>query len=66
MANLEAMPQTAIELGEHIVKVRPKVLREGTERDRLYAAYTKFWPDISEYEKHTDRAFPIVLLEPIG
>lgn len=65
VANLEAMTETTMELGERTIKVKPTVLREGTERDRLYAAYAEFWPDIVEYEKNTDRAFPVVLLEPL-
>jgi deazaflavin-dependent oxidoreductase (nitroreductase family) len=64
--NLEAMPQTAIELGERTIKVKPRVLRDGAERDRLHEEFTKFWPDLREYEKHTDRAFPVVVLEPIA
>jgi deazaflavin-dependent oxidoreductase (nitroreductase family) len=66
VGNLEAMPRTAIELGERTIKVKPTVYREGAERDRLYAEYAKFWPDLREYERHTDRAFPVVVLEPIA
>jgi deazaflavin-dependent oxidoreductase (nitroreductase family) len=63
VGNLEAMPQTTIELGERTIKVEPTVLREGAERDRLYAEFTKFWPELREYEKRTDRAFPVVVLK---
>jgi deazaflavin-dependent oxidoreductase (nitroreductase family) len=66
VGNLEAMPQMIIELDERTIKVKPTVLREGAERDRLYAKFTEFWPDLREYEKHTDRAFPVVVLEPIA
>jgi deazaflavin-dependent oxidoreductase (nitroreductase family) len=66
VGNLQAMPQTTIELGERIIKVKPTVLREGAERDRLYAEFTKFWPDLRKYEEHTDRAFPVIVLEPIA
>jgi deazaflavin-dependent oxidoreductase (nitroreductase family) len=64
--NLEAMPQTTMELGERIIKVRPKVLRHGVEYDRLHEDFTKFWPDLREYEKRTDRAFPTIVLEPLA
>jgi deazaflavin-dependent oxidoreductase (nitroreductase family) len=64
--NLEAMPETTIEVGERTIKVRPRVLREGAERDHLHDQYAKFWPDLWEYEKRTDRAFPMVVLEPIA
>jgi deazaflavin-dependent oxidoreductase (nitroreductase family) len=62
--NLEAMPQTTIELGERTIEVEPTVLREGAEHDRLYAEFTKFWPDLREYAKRTDRAFPVIVLRP--
>jgi len=64
VGNLEGMPQTTIELGERTIKVKPTVLREGAERDRLYAEFTKFWPDLREYEKRTDRPFPVAVLVP--
>jgi deazaflavin-dependent oxidoreductase (nitroreductase family) len=64
--NLEAMPQTTIELGERTIKVKPTVLRAGAEHDRLYAEFTKFWPDLRKYETHTDRTFPVVVLEPVA
>jgi deazaflavin-dependent oxidoreductase (nitroreductase family) len=66
VANLEAISQTTIELGERTIRVKPTVLREGAECDRLYAAYIEFWPDMLEYEKNTDRAFSVVLLEPVA
>jgi deazaflavin-dependent oxidoreductase (nitroreductase family) len=64
--NLEAMPQTTIELGERTIKVTPAVLREGAERDRLYAEFAKFWPDLRKYEQRTGRAFPVVVLTPVA
>jgi len=66
VVNLEAMAGTTIEVGERTIKVKPTVLREGAERDRLYAAYTEFWPNIVDYEKNTDRTFPVILLEPVA
>jgi deazaflavin-dependent oxidoreductase (nitroreductase family) len=65
VANLDAMTETTIELGGHTIKVKPTVLREGAEYDRLYAECTAFWPDVKEYEKTTDRKFPVVSLEPV-
>jgi deazaflavin-dependent oxidoreductase (nitroreductase family) len=65
VANLEAMTETSIELGDRTIAVKPTVLRDGGERDRLYGAYAEFWPDMLEYEKNTDRPFAVVLLEPV-
>jgi deazaflavin-dependent oxidoreductase (nitroreductase family) len=66
VANLEAMSQTTIEVGDRTIKVKPTVLRDGAERDRQYAEFTKFWPDLRKYEERTDRVFPVVVLEPIA
>jgi deazaflavin-dependent oxidoreductase (nitroreductase family) len=65
VGNLEAMPETTIEVGERTIKVKPTVLRDGAERDRLYAEFTKFWPDLTKYEQGTDRPFPVIVLEPV-
>jgi hypothetical protein len=53
-------------VGDRTIEVKPTVLREGAERDRLYAAYAAFSPDVIQYEKNTDRKFLMVLLEPIA
>lgn len=66
VANLEAMAETTIEWGERTLKVKPTVLRSGAERDRLYQALIAYWPDLLEYEKNTDRTFPVIVLEPLG
>jgi deazaflavin-dependent oxidoreductase (nitroreductase family) len=66
VANLEAMTETTIELGERTITVKPTVLRAGAERDRLYAEFGKFWPEVFAYEKNTDRKFPMIALEPVA
>jgi deazaflavin-dependent oxidoreductase (nitroreductase family) len=65
VGNLEAMPQTTIEVGERTIKVKPTVLREGAEHDRLYAEFAQFWPELRKYEERTDRPFPVIVLAPI-
>lgn len=67
VANLEAMEQAIVEVGGETLTVRASVIRQRTpERDRLYTRLVEYWPDYLEYEKHTDRLFPVVRLEPIG
>jgi deazaflavin-dependent oxidoreductase (nitroreductase family) len=66
VANLDAMASTTVEVGERVFKVKPTVLREGAERDRLYARFTAFWPDAKVYETKTDRPFPAIVLEPVA
>jgi deazaflavin-dependent oxidoreductase (nitroreductase family) len=65
VANVAAMPETTIEVGERTLKVKPTVLYEGQERDRLYAALVAYWPDFLEYETHTSRQFPVIRLDPM-
>jgi deazaflavin-dependent oxidoreductase (nitroreductase family) len=64
VANLAAMTETTIELGQRTFTARPTVLREGAEHERLYAKVTEFWPDVTSYERNTDRRFAVVVLEP--
>jgi deazaflavin-dependent oxidoreductase (nitroreductase family) len=64
VANVEAMGETTIEVGERTLAVRPTVVRSGPEWERLYKAFVEYWPDMLEYETHTDRAFALVVLEP--
>ena len=44
---------------------KPTILREGPEWDRLHAAAVAYWPDILEYQTHTTRTFPFIVLDPI-
>jgi hypothetical protein len=60
------MQEVAIEVGGRTLTAKPTVLREGPERDRLYAALVGDWPDLLEYETHTTRTFPVIRLDPVG
>jgi deazaflavin-dependent oxidoreductase (nitroreductase family) len=64
VANLAAMQEVTIEVGGRTLTATPTVLREGPERDRLYAALVGYWPDLREYETHTTRTFAVVRLDP--
>jgi hypothetical protein len=50
-----------VELGDTTFQARA-VVTEGEERDRLYAMISA---GASEYEKNTDRVFPIIILEGV-
>jgi deazaflavin-dependent oxidoreductase (nitroreductase family) len=65
VANIEEMSEVTVEVGDDTVKTKPTVLRDGPERDRLYAKMVDYWPDFTEYEKKTDRTFPLIRLDPI-
>ena len=66
VANLEAGPGTTqIELGAETVTVDYTVVRPGKpEWEHLYGIWRAYWPDAVDYEKKTDRKFPVVRLEP--
>jgi deazaflavin-dependent oxidoreductase (nitroreductase family) len=59
--NLTANPSVTVELGEGSFQAQA-VVTEGEERDRLYRMISD---GASEYEKNTDRVFPVVVLEGV-
>jgi deazaflavin-dependent oxidoreductase (nitroreductase family) len=59
--NLRANPSVMVELGDRCFQARA-VVTEGEERDRLYAMVSD---GTSEYEKNTDRVFPVVVLDGV-
>jgi deazaflavin-dependent oxidoreductase (nitroreductase family) len=60
VANVAAMPEVVIEVGERTLTI----LRKRPEWDRLHAAAVAYWPDILEYQTHTTRTFPLIVLNP--
>jgi deazaflavin-dependent oxidoreductase (nitroreductase family) len=65
VANLEAAGgSTTIELGAATVTAGYEVVRPGDPRwEDLYGIWREYWPDAREYEKKTDRKFPVVRLQ---
>jgi deazaflavin-dependent oxidoreductase (nitroreductase family) len=59
--NLRANPLVTVELGDRTYPARA-VVTEGGERDRLYALISD---GAGEYEKNTDRVFPIIVLDGV-
>ncbi|OBI49941.1 hypothetical protein A5707_15805 [Mycobacterium kyorinense] len=64
VANIAAMPEVIIEVGERTLTAKPTILRDGLERDRLLAAMLAYSPDIREYQTKTERMFPLIVLDP--
>jgi deazaflavin-dependent oxidoreductase (nitroreductase family) len=64
VVNLEAAAGPAtVELGANTVKADYEVVRPGEPGwERLYGIWREYWPDAAEYEKKTDRKFPVVRL----
>ena len=65
VANVAAMPEVVIEVGERMLTTTPTIVRSGPEWDRLRAAAVAYWPDILEYQTHTNRTFPLIVLNPV-
>ena len=59
--NLRANPSVTVELGDRSFQARA-IVTEGEERDRLYAMISA---GAAEYEKNTDRVFPVIVLEGV-
>ena len=62
--NLRANPSVTVELGRESYQARA-VITEGADRDRLYGLIAAQVPAFGEYEKATDRTFPVVVLEGV-
>jgi deazaflavin-dependent oxidoreductase (nitroreductase family) len=59
--NVQANPSVTVELGDQSFHARA-VVTAGEERDRLYGLISA---GAAEYEKNTDRVFPVVVLEGV-
>jgi hypothetical protein len=60
------MTEVQIEIGEQTISAKPTVLREGPEWDRLHAATVAYWADFLDYQTHTTRTFPMIVLDPLS
>lgn len=60
--NLLANPDTTIQVGGERRKVRAKVA-DATERARLWPKVLETYSGFDDYQKHTDREIPLVILE---
>ncbi len=63
--NIEANPEATIEVGTETIAVKARVVRDGPERDDLYARQVARRPPFAEYEVKTKgiRTIPAVVLE---
>jgi deazaflavin-dependent oxidoreductase (nitroreductase family) len=62
--NLRANPSVTVELGGESYQAQA-VIAHGADRDRLYGLIAAAVPAFAEYEKTTDRTFPVVVLEGV-
>ena len=61
--NLQANPDVEAEIGDARITLRVRTA-EGAERDRLWAAQKEETLAFADYELHTTRHIPVVILEP--
>lgn len=66
VANLEAVDgPVTIELGGRTLTATHRVVRpDDQEWERLYGVFRAYGPDTAEYEKRTNRQFPVFVITP--
>jgi deazaflavin-dependent oxidoreductase (nitroreductase family) len=66
--NIEEKPEATIEVGTDTIPVKATVLREGPDRDALYARQVAAYPQFGEYEEKTEghRTIPVIILERVA
>jgi deazaflavin-dependent oxidoreductase (nitroreductase family) len=65
VANLEAIDgPVTVEVGTVTAQADHRVVRAGRDEDwaRLYGVWRDYWPDAADYEKNTDRKFPVAVI----
>lgn len=63
--NLRVNPTVTVELPNQTFEAKAKVVVDGEERDRLYAAQAAVLPVFAEYQQKTTRRIPVVLIERV-
>ena len=61
--NLRAHPDTTVQVGSHRIQVRARVAN-ARERKRLWPEVVKTYSGYEDYQRHTEREIPLVILEP--
>jgi len=61
--NLQADPVVSLQDGAELNDYTARVV-EGDEKDAWWKRATEVWPAYDEYQTKTDRAIPLVVLEP--
>jgi deazaflavin-dependent oxidoreductase (nitroreductase family) len=61
--NLLANPDVTVQDGPDVHEVRAREV-EGDEKAVWWARAVEVWPPYADYQRKTDRAIPVVLLEP--
>jgi len=60
--NLEASPETTIQVKDETIPVRARVAA-AQEKPAMWSHMTEVWPDYDDYQQKTEREIPVVVLE---
>jgi deazaflavin-dependent oxidoreductase (nitroreductase family) len=62
--NLSADPAVTVQVKDEVFQARARTA-DPQERARLWPQLAKTWPAYDDYQRHTDREIPVVVLEPV-
>lgn len=62
--NLDAEPEVRIQVGDQVMDATARTL-PADEKSQLWEACVAMWPDYDEYQKKTERDFPVVEISPV-
>ena len=61
--NLDAEPEVRIQVGDEVMDATARTL-SADEKAAIWDRCLAMWPDYAEYQKKTDRDFPVVAITP--
>jgi deazaflavin-dependent oxidoreductase (nitroreductase family) len=62
--NLQANPETTVQIGAERRPVHARVVTDPEERERLWPKATKAYRGYKDYSLHAERELPLIVLEP--
>ena len=63
--NLRANPAVEIRDATEVSTMRGREIKDGEERDRIWAAAVEAFPPYADYKERTSRTIPVFIAEPI-
>ena len=65
VSTLRANPAVEIRDATEVSTMRVRELKDGEERDRIWAAAVEAFPPYADYKERTSRTIPVFIAEPI-
>ena len=63
--NLRANPAVEIRDATEVATMKVREIKDGEERDRIWAAAVEAFPPYADYKERTSRTIPVFIAEPI-